>query len=115
MKNTTTQEQVITALKSRLAQDERWAVRGLLRINQEQLADEQLQDETNHHNNVGFTKTDAFILSRFAKAYQQYRRLSPKQMAIVTRKMPTYARQLVRLTGTDKIRQSLQPAQPELA
>jgi len=101
------QEDVIAALQNKLATDEAWAVRALVRIAKEQTDEEQDKDRTEMHNGVGFRCCDAFILTRMAKAFQQYGRLTPKQLALVMRKVPVYARQLVRLTGVDPIRKAL--------
>jgi len=101
------QEDVIAALQNKLATDEAWAVRALVRIAREQTDEEQDKDRTELHNGVGFRVCDAFILTRMAKAFEQYGRLTPKQLALVMRKVPVYARQLVRLTGVDPIRKAL--------
>jgi hypothetical protein len=101
------QEEVITALQNKLAMDSTWAIRALVRIAREQTDDEKVQDQTREHNGVGFRCCDAFILTRLAKAFNQYGRLTPKQLALVMRKVPVYARQLVRLTGVDPIRKAL--------
>ena len=101
------QEEVILSLKSKLARDAKWAQRALLRIAKEQTADEFVQEKTRELNNRGFKVTDAFILTRMAQALERYGRLTEKQMALVQRKIPTYARQLVKLTGVDPIRKAL--------
>ncbi len=101
------QEEVIAALQNKLATDPTWAVRALVRIAKEQTDEEQVKDRTELHNGVGFRVCDAFILTRMAKAFEQYKGLTPKQLALVMRKIPVYARQLVRLTGVDPIRKAL--------
>lgn len=100
-------QQVVTTLKKTLATDAKWATRGLVRIFQEQTESEKATDHTSNLNGVGFNGTDAFILSQFAKAYGRWNRLSEKQMAIVHKKMPRYAGQLVRLVGQEKIAEAL--------
>jgi len=101
------QEDVIAALQNKLATDEAWAIRALVRIAKEQTNEEQVEDRTKNHNGVGFRVCDAFILTRMAKAFEQYGRLTPKQLALVMKKVPVYARQLVRLTGVEPIRKAL--------
>ena len=101
------QEEVISALQNKLASDSAWAIRALVRIAREQTSEEQDQDQTRDHNGVGFRCCDAFILTRMAKAFEQYGRLTPKQLALVMKKVPVYARQLVRLSGVDPIRKAL--------
>jgi hypothetical protein len=101
------QEEVVSALQNKLATDKAWALRALVRIAKEQTDEEQVKDRTELHNGVGFRVCDAFILTRMAKALEQYGRLTPKQLALVMRKVPVYARQLIRLTGIDPIRKAL--------
>lgn len=101
------QEEVIATLKVKLSTDARWAIRALVRIAKEQTQDELVKEQTRDHNHVGFRPCDAFILTRMAEAYTQYRRLTPKQEALVMRKVPVYARQLVRLTGLEAVRNAL--------
>jgi hypothetical protein len=101
------QEDVIAALQVKLASDAAWAIRALVRIAKEQTSEELVSDNTREHNKVGFRVCDAFILTRMAKAFEQYGRLTPKQLALVMRKVPVYARQLVRLTGVEPIRKAL--------
>jgi len=84
-------------IKEKLATDERWAMRGLMRIFEFQTSQEQSVDQTVEQNNVGFPHCHAEIFSSFAKQYQQRGYLSPKQMAIVHRGMPRYASQLLRI------------------
>jgi hypothetical protein len=67
----------------------------LLRIFENQTSDEQQAESTHHYNNMGFTGTDAKILSSFAKFYKRTGFLSPKQDAILQRKIVKYAGQLV--------------------
>jgi len=94
-------------LKEVLAKQEAWAVRAMLLIYKHQTDDERNKDSTDHHNDVGFNANDAFILSQFAKSHEQWGRLTPKQLAIVHRKMPKYARQLIMHTGEEKVANAL--------
>lgn len=99
MNKTTT----INYLKFKLATDSMWALRGLIRIYERQTADEKFSGTTNNLNSVGFSGADATILSSFAVQYMKWNRLSPKQMAIVHKKMPRYARQLLSCIPEDKL------------
>ncbi len=99
--------ELILTLKSKLATDARWAQRALLRIYKEQTETEQCQDNVLNLNMRGFRSCDAFILSKFAKQFQDRKWLSDKQMAIVFKKIPVYARQLIKLTGANVIKEHL--------
>ena len=84
----------IAYIREALGTDPKWAVRGLLRIYQNQTEDEKRVEETNHENGIGFTGADANILTSFAKQVGYGRTMSPKQMALLFKKMPKYAKQL---------------------
>jgi hypothetical protein len=96
----------LTALQIKLATDIRWAQRALLAIFRNQTADEQVSANVTHYNNMGFRCMDSEILTSFANQLQQRGTLSPKQMTIVHRLMPKYARQLMKFYG-EKIQLAL--------
>lgn len=99
MNKTTT----INYLKFKLATDASWGLRGLIRIYERQTEDEKASGTTNNLNSIGFSGADAEILSSFAVQYMKWNRLSPKQMAIVHKKMPRYARQLLSCIPAEKL------------
>jgi len=82
----------------------------LLAIFSMQTEQEQAYDTVTEDNGVGFSGIDGEILSSFAKQLLTRRennpgaRLSPKQEALLLKKMKKYARQYIMLTGatTDK-------------
>ena len=85
----------IALLREKLGTSKAWAMTACSRIFEYQTADEQNSDDTREHNGVGFTGADAYILSRFAKSIDAKKFVgSPKQMAILFKKMPKYAKQL---------------------
>lgn len=84
----------ISFLKEKLATNPKWAVRGLLRIYENQTNDEQRSGLTKYHNGIGFTGADSELLSSFAEQILAGRTMSPRQMYLIHRKMPKYARQL---------------------
>lgn len=90
----TTKRARIQFLKEKLATNSQWAIRGLLRIYENQTADEQLVGTTRYWNSIGFSGADAEILSSFAEQIGKGRTMSEKQMRIIHRKMPKYAKQL---------------------
>lgn len=96
----------LKALQHKLATDTRWAHRALLAIFRNQTADEQIQANVTHHNSMGFRCMDSEILTSFANQLQQRGTLSPKQMVIIHRLMPKYARQLMKFYG-EAIQQKL--------
>lgn len=96
----------LKALQSKLSTDIRWAQRALLAIFRNQTADEQNESVVRYHNQMGFRCMDSIILTSFANQLQTRGSLSPKQMSIVFRLMPKYARQLMKFYG-DKIQLAL--------
>ena len=87
--------QKLDFIKHKCATDPRWALRALERIYADQTRAEQAAGHTSEHNGVGFSGVDGDILSSFAEQFARRRSLSPKQMEILFKKMPKYARQLL--------------------
>ena len=90
----------------------RWAVRALMRIYQNQTADEQCRETTIERNGIGFTGPDAEILTSFARQYQRRGCLSPKQMILLRRRIPAYARQIVQCTDTTRLEAAFSGSAP---
>jgi hypothetical protein len=89
-------------LREKLAHDTEWAYRAMLTVFARQTADEKSAGATVYMNGVGFSGVDAEILTSFAKQYlaKQQRwgataRLSEKQTALLLKKMPKYAAQVL--------------------
>lgn len=93
-----TKSETIKVWKEKIGSNYKWAVRALLRIYEEQTADEIIVEEARHRNSVGFTAFDAKLLTSFAEQVQQNRSLSQNQRRYLFKKMPKYAGQLFRLT-----------------
>ena len=94
---------VVAVWQENLRTNPQWAIRGLMRVYKEQTASEKEAEATRENNGVGFTGTDAEILTSFAKQVERDNGryplpLSPKQLAILFKRMPKYAGQLYRLT-----------------
>ena len=97
---------IVDKLKVKLASDRRWAQRALLAIFKNQTDDEKIDGLVKHHNGKGFKSVDSEILTSFAGQLQLRGDLSEKQMAILHRKIPAYAGQLVKF-HREKIQASL--------
>ena len=98
---------MIEQLRHRLASNDRWALRALIRIYQNQTADEQCRETTIERNGIGFTGPDAEILTSFARQYQRRGGLSERQMIILRRRIPAYARQIVQGSDSTRIEAAL--------
>lgn len=92
----TSRNQIIELLKKQLATNQNQIEKAILRIYEYQTKDEQSSKDTRYYNLVGFRACDARILSSFAQFLLKGFHLSEKQMAIAKKKMPVYARQLVK-------------------
>ena len=91
----TTKKSRIAFLREMLACEMRWAIKGLVTIYKYQTDEEQSCGDTREHNGVGFTGADGEILSSFAQQVNAKRFAgSEKQMNILFKKMPKYAKQL---------------------
>ena len=89
-------------LRAQLTSNPAWAVKALTLVYSYQTADEQEDKKTSLKNGAGFNGLDAEILSSFSEQVLKGRKLSPKQMAIVHRKMPRYARQVLASISPEK-------------
>lgn len=99
-----TKAQLKDFTREMLATNSVWALRALIKIYTEnQTEEEQSCDSTIADNGIGFSGVDANILSSFARQYMKYKRLSPKQMAIVYKKMPRYWRQVIEMSDDVKL------------
>ena len=86
-------------IKEMLGTNKAWAIRGLLRIYDNQTQDEQRSKDTRHWNKIGFTGADAYILTSFAQQVLENNFVgSKKQMGIVFSRMPKYAGQLEKMS-----------------
>jgi len=92
-------------VQENMRDSDRWLYRGLLCIFDRQTADEQNSETTKHDNGIGFSGTDAQILSSFAQQVIEFNAgkskfnhpLSLRQKELCRRKMNKYAMQLVRI------------------
>ena len=108
METTTINNKAIkTFVKQKLTVNEKWATTALLRIFDCQTKEEQQIEATNVYNGIGFTGCDAKILSSFAKQLLYKGYLSPKQKALVMKKMPKYWNQIISISDIEKLKQQV--------
>jgi hypothetical protein len=91
----TSKEQLINIARKQLATRPQQALKGLMRIYANQEESEKEAGCVFMNNGIGFTHSDSGILTSFAKQFETKGSLSEKQMAILYKKMPKYAGQLV--------------------
>lgn len=92
-----TKKDKIAFIKQQVSYNPQWATRALMKIYDLQTEDEQVSGYTHNWNCVGFNGIDSEILSSFAEQINKGRTLSEKQMKIVFKKMPKYAKQLMNI------------------
>lgn len=90
-----TKKLLVAALKSQLATSDRQAVKGLLTIYDAQTVEERSKYATVEYNCVGFTAPDAQFLSYLAQWKLTTGYLTSRQLAVVRKRMPKYAAQLI--------------------
>lgn len=91
----TSKEAVVAWYKTKLSKDAGWAIAGLMRVYANQTKDEQSGGYVAYNNGVGFVHTDAELLTFLAHQYEKKHSLSEKQIEVLFKKMPKYARQLM--------------------
>lgn len=92
-------------IKRKLCSDSRWIKKGLLLLFDNQTNSEQASGTTNRLNGVGFTSSDAKILSSFTRQIQRGRSLSVNQERYATGKLPKYWRQILNNSDRYKLDQ----------
>lgn len=92
-----TKKDKIAFIKEQVSYNPKWATRALMTIYDLQTSDEQASGYTQNWNYVGFNGVDSEILSSFAEQVNKGRTLSEKQMKIIFKKMPKYAKQLMNI------------------
>lgn len=88
------EESLEEEIRRKVATDPRWACRAVLALYRRQTLGEQHAGRSVHQNSKGFNGVDAKILTSFAKQMLKGYTMSAKQMAIIYKKMPKYAKQL---------------------
>jgi hypothetical protein len=107
-----TQAARLAWFREQLATQAKWAIRAMELVYANQTKAEQTAEQTTEDNGVGFTGLDGKILASFAKQVLRWRDekehkypcpLSPKQMALVYKKMPKYAKQVLGMIDAENI------------
>jgi hypothetical protein len=95
-------------VKEKLATDRAWAIKGLLKIFENQTLDEQKSKDTIYSNGIGFNGVDGEILTSFALQFQKKRSLSDKQMTALYKMMPKYWNQIIKISDEEQLRSLIQ-------
>lgn len=91
----TSKAQLVSMLKIQLATRPQQAIKGLMRIYANQTESEQSSGIVIFNNGIEFIHADSEILTSFARQFEERGSLSEKQLAILYKKMPKYAGQLI--------------------
>lgn len=100
-----TKENIKNYVKHQLGTNPSWSLKALVRVLDFQTQDEINHEQTEIRNGVGFTGSDGEILTSIAKQYIQRGSLSPKQVALVMKKMPKYWNQIIMISDQEKLEQ----------
>ena len=101
--NKITKKDMKAFVRNTLAINTTWAYHALKLIFSKQTDSEQVSEITKDDNGVGFTGCDAEILSSFAKQLERNGSLSPKQNALLFRKIPKYWKQILDNSDMEKM------------
>ena len=89
----------VEEMKNLIATNDHVLYRALIVLYNGQTADEKEDGVTRHENGVGFNGVDAEILTSFAEFLKKTKFLTAKQKVIARKKLPKYAKQLVRVAN----------------
>jgi hypothetical protein len=81
-------------IKSMIAVSDKWALRALMLVYDNQTSDEQRGRYVDRINGIGFTKSDARLMSVFAQLHKD-KGLTENQITQVKLRMPKYWRQVL--------------------
>ena len=93
----------VAEIREMVASREEAQNRALIAIYNGQTQQEKVSQTTVEDNGIGFTGCDAEILTSFAEQFLRRQFLSPKQRAILAKKMPKYAGQVIKMSDPVKL------------
>lgn len=99
-----TQKNIRLFVKSKLATEKVWALRGLLRMYEEnQTSDERSVGDTVYDNGIGFSGADSQILSSIAQQVNRRGYVTDGQLRVLHKNMPKYWKQIVAMSDGAKL------------
>lgn len=94
----TTQKQWKNYLKELIKHNDRAVIRGVIQIYNRQTFDEQVEQESNVVNGIGFNKNDAPFMSTVAIAFISGKEVDKKTFEIARNKLVHYWKQLIQIS-----------------
>lgn len=82
-------------IKYKLRTDDRWALKALISLYNDQCEDERFTNSSNRRNGIGFNKIDASELTILARRYKRKLCLYPHELGMVKIKIPKYWEQIL--------------------
>ena len=98
-----TKTQRVDFIRKKITTDRNWAIRGLLRIYENQTEEEKSCAYTISDNGIGFSAIDSKFLTSVCEFYLKTNFISDKQMSIVFTKIKKYAVQIHSLADIEKL------------
>jgi hypothetical protein len=89
-----TRKQVIAFMKLKLSFDNRWLIKGFLRLWESQTETEKTNYISHGHNQYGFNKLDSLKMSTIYREYQSNKALNDNSLKYLKRKMEKYSAQI---------------------
>lgn len=94
----TTQKQWKSYLKELIKHNDRAVIRGVIQIYNRQTFDEQVEQESNVVNGIGFNKNDAPFMSTVAIAFISGKEVDKKTFEVARNKLVHYWKQLIQIS-----------------
>jgi len=98
-----TQKQYRSFLMKELSTKEKWAIKALLLINENQTKEEQEIGISRGVDSSGFNREDAERLQLFAKRYEKQGFLEFEKMQVVFYRIPKYWKQVLQASNKEKL------------
>lgn len=89
-------------IKSMIATSDKWALRALQVVYDNQTSEEQVRRTTEEQNGIGFTQADAKLMAVFAQLLKS-KGLTENQITQVKLKMPKYWNQILQASNIVKL------------
>ena len=99
-----TRQQVISFVKLKLTFDNKWMLRGFLRLWGNQTNSEKMNYISHGHNHFGFNKIDSLMMTTIYRRYQLEKRISDGHMEYLKGKIPKYAAQISSFSDEKKLK-----------
>jgi len=100
-------------VQKQLSEKDSWAIKALQLIYSYQTATEKQTEHTSIKNCIGFSGSDAELLTSFAKQFDTKKWLSNKQLTIIKKRMKKYWKQIIDASDELKLLRQVKASLPQ--